>query len=140
MSISREPQHKFRKLLLFSHMVEGCPYKAGGKSKKKGFDEVTLVEFLVHKAFKISIPKKTDAIFNSGVIVSKKDTMTGDLAFFTRGTNEDQKESFIGLIIGQIEKQIIYSSKEKKRVVIEDFTRQIGEYKLQSCIKLFERE
>ena len=136
MKISLEPQHKFRKLLRFAQEVEGCRYKKGGKTKKKGFDEITLLVFLFQKAFKVSIPTSYDEILNAGVVVSEKDANTGDLAIFSRNS----QEFIMGLVLGQIEKQIIYSSRVKKGVVIEDFTNQIGEYKLKICMKLFDRE
>ncbi|MCD4676228.1 MAG: C40 family peptidase [Desulfobacula sp.] len=136
MNISFEPQHKFRKLLRFAQEVEGCRYKTGGKSKKKGFDEITLLVFLFQKAFKVSLPTSYDDILRSGVVVTEKDARTGDLAIFSRNS----QEFIMGLVLGQIEKEIIFSSKEKKSVVIEDFTHQIGEYKLKICLRLFDRE
>ena len=92
--------------------------------------------FLFQKAFKVSIPTSYDEILKAGVVVSEKDANTGDLAIFSRNS----QEFIMGLVLGQIEKQIIYSSRVKKGVVIEDFTNQIGEYKLKICMKLFDRE
>lgn len=136
MKLTTEPEHKFRKLFRFAQEVEGCRFKSGGKSKKRGFDEITLLLFLFQKAFKKTLPNNYDDILKMGVEVPAKTAKTGDLATFVSNSGD----IIIGLILGQIDKEIVYSSKEKRSIVIDDFSQQIGNYELKNCYRLFNRE
>jgi hypothetical protein len=95
----------------------GVPYRWGGVSDRSGFDCSGLT-MAVYQLNGVTLPRTSEAQWETGAPVSQKDLSEGDLVFFSTKRNGDI--SHVGIYIGNGE--FIHAPGKGKEITIESLS------------------